>query len=111
MQRLGSNLHAETVESASLALEGIDDVQRGNSLSLGVLGVCDGIANNVFEEDLQDVAGFFIDETRDTLDTTSASETTNGRLGDTLDVVAKNLSVALSTSFTESYTSVEIRMI
>lgn len=39
---------------------------------------------------------------RDTLDTTSASETSDGGLGDTLDVVAKNLSVALGTALAET---------
>jgi hypothetical protein len=48
-----------------------------------VLGVGNRVADDVLEEDLEDTAGFFIDETRDTLDTTTASETTNSGLGDT----------------------------
>jgi len=39
---------------------------------------------------------------RDTLDTTTASETADSRLGDTLDVVAKNLAVTLSTALAEA---------
>jgi hypothetical protein len=38
-----------------------------------------------------------VDEAGDTLDTTTTSETANGGLGDTLDVVAKNLAVTLGT--------------
>jgi tRNA A37 threonylcarbamoyltransferase TsaD len=39
---------------------------------------------------------------RDTLDTTTTSETSDGGLGDTLDVVAKNLSVALGTALAKT---------
>ena len=35
---------------------------------------------------------------RDTLDTATASQTSDGRLGDTLDVVAQDLPVALGTA-------------
>jgi len=38
---------------------------------------------NVFKEDLENTTGLFIDKTRDTLDTTTTGETTNGGLGDT----------------------------
>ena len=39
---------------------------------------------------------------RDTLDTATASETTDGWLGDTLDVVAQNLPVTLRTTLPEA---------
>ena len=39
---------------------------------------------------------------RDTLDTTTTSETPDGGLGDTLDVVTKNLSVTLGTALAEA---------
>jgi hypothetical protein len=60
------------------------------------------VATHVFEEDLEDTTGLLIDEARDTLHTTSTSETTDGGLCDTLDVVAKNLAVTLSTTLSES---------
>ena len=56
----------------------------------------------VLEEDLEDTTGLLVDEARDTLDTATAGKTTNGGLGDTLDVVAKNLAVALSTTLSET---------
>jgi hypothetical protein len=40
---------------------------------------------------------------RDTLDTTTTSKTTDSRLGDTLDVVAKNLSVTLCSALAETF--------
>lgn len=39
---------------------------------------------------------------RDTLDTTTTCETTDSGLGDTLDVVTKNLSVALGTALSKA---------
>lgn len=39
---------------------------------------------------------------RDTLDTTTTSETSDGGLGDALDVVTKNLTVALGTALAEA---------
>jgi len=39
---------------------------------------------------------------RNTLDTTTTSETTDGGLGNTLDVVTKNLSVTLGTALAEA---------
>lgn len=39
---------------------------------------------------------------RDTLDTTSTSETSDSGLGDTLDVVSQDLSVALGTALAET---------
>jgi len=39
---------------------------------------------------------------RDTLDTTTTSETTDSRLSYTLDVITKNLAVTLGTTFAET---------
>jgi hypothetical protein len=48
-----------------------------------VLGVGDGVADDVLEEDLEHAAGLFVDEARDTLHTAAARETADGGLGDT----------------------------
>ena len=37
----------------------------------------------VLQEDLEDTTGLFVNQTRDTLDTTTASKTTDGRFGNT----------------------------
>ena len=42
---------------------------------------------------------------RNTLDTATTRETTDGRLGYALDVVTKNLSVALGSAFAETLSS------
>ena len=41
---------------------------------------------HVFKEDLENTTGLFVDETRDTLDTTTAGKTTDSGLGDTYEV-------------------------
>ena len=99
------DLSSESVEGTSLPLEGIDDIHSGDSLPLGVLGVGDGITDDVLEEDLEDTSGLFVDQTGDSLDTASSSESTDGWLGDTLDVITKDLSVTLGAALSESFTS------
>ena len=54
------------------------------------------------KEDLEDTTSLFVDQTRDTLDTTTTSETADSWLCDTLDVVSQDLAVSLSTTFAES---------
>jgi hypothetical protein len=65
-------------------------------------------ATHILKEDLQNTASFLIDETGDTLDTTTAGKTTNSGLGDTLDVVTKNLPVAFSSTLSESFSTLEL---
>ena len=95
-----------------MSLESVDDVESGDSLTLSVFSVGDRVSDDVLEEDLEDTTGFFVDETGDTLDTTTTSETTNSWLGNTLgscyketfventsthlNVVSENLTVTLS---------------
>jgi hypothetical protein len=40
-----------------------------------VLGVSNGIANDILEEDLEDAASLLVDEARDTLDAATTGET------------------------------------
>ncbi len=98
-------LTSETVQGASLTLQGVDNVHGGDGLPLGVLGVGDGVTDDVLEEHLQHTTGLFVDETGDTLDSASASQTTNGGLGDALDVVTQHLTMTLSATLSESLSS------
>ena len=65
--RMSINLSTETVKGTTLALEGVDHVERCDCLTLGVLGVGDGIANDGFQEGLEDTAGFFVDHCKETV--------------------------------------------
>ena len=98
-------LPAEAVEGAALALEGVDDVHGGDGLAASVLGVGHGITDDVLEEDLEDGPGLLVDEAGDALDATTACQAADGGLGDALDVVAKDLAVALGAALTETFTS------
>ena len=98
-------LAAEAVQSAALAFQSVDDIHGGDSLPLGVLGVGDGITDHVLKEHLEDTAGLLVDEARDALDTTTASQTADGGLGDTLDVVAQNFAVTLGAAFSQAFSS------
>ena len=98
-------LASESVESTALPLEGVDDIHGSYSLPLGVLSVGDGIPDDILKEYLENTSGLFVDEARDTLDTTTTSKATNSRLGDTLDIVTKNLAMTLGATLSESLAS------
>ena len=85
-----------------MPLERVNNVERGDSLALGVLSVGDCIADDALKEGLEHATGLLVDHGRDTLDTTTASQAADGRLSDTLDVVAKNLPVTLGTALSEA---------
>jgi hypothetical protein len=54
------------------------------------------------EANLEDTACLLIDEAGDTLDASTTSEAADGRLGDALDVVTKDLAVTLGTPLAEA---------
>ena len=96
----------ETVEGSTLSLEGIDDIEGSDGLSLGVLGVGNGVLDNVLEEASEDNSGLVIDEGADSLDSTSSGESSDGWLGDTEDGVldglgSESLGSSLSSDLTE----------
>ena len=99
------HLTSESVEGSALSLQSVDDVHGCDGLPLGVLGVGDGISDNVLQENLQDTSGFLVDETRNSLHTTSSSKTADSGLRDTLDVITQNLSVTLGASLSKTFSS------
>ena len=98
-------LTSESVKGLSLPLEGIDDIHGGDGLTASVLGVGDGITDDILKEDLEDSTSLLVDESGDTLHTSTTSETTDGGLGDSLDVVAKDLTMTLGASLSETFAS------
>ena len=89
-------LGTETVKGLALTLECVHDVESRDGLALGVLGVGDGVANNVLKERLEDGASLLVHHAGDALDTTTTCQTADGGLGDAVDVVAKHLAVTLT---------------
>ena len=98
-------LTSESVQGTSLPLEGIHDVHGSDCLPLGMLSVCHGITDDVLQENFENSTGLLVDEARDTLDTTTAGKTPNGRLRDTLDVITENFPVTLSATLSETLSS------
>ena len=99
------DLSSESVEGATLPLEGVHNVHGGDSLPLGMFGVGDGIPDNVFQEDLQHSASLLVDESRDPLDASSPGQPPDGGFGDALDVVPQHFPVPLGASLSESLAS------
>ena len=87
MQESAFQLTTESVEGAALAFQGIHHVHGSDRLALGVLGVGDGITDDVLQEYLEHTTGLFVDEAGDALHAATTSKTTDGRLGDALDVI------------------------
>ena len=102
-QKQVETLPAETVQRAALPLERVHDVERGDGLALGVLGVGDCVADDTLEEGLEDAARLLVDHGRDTLDAAAARQTPDRRLRDALDVVAQDLAVALRAALAEAF--------
>ena len=94
-------LTSESVEGLALPLEGVDNIHGSDSLPASVLGVGDGITDDVLKEDLEDTTGLLVDEAGDALHAATASETADRGLGDALDVVAQHLAVALGAALAE----------
>lgn len=99
------HLAAESVEGTSLTLEGVDDVHSGYGFPLGVLGVGDGVPDDVLEEYLEDSASFFVNQARYAFDSASPGQTSYGGLRDALDVVAENFTVTLGAPLSQSFST------
>jgi len=109
----------ETIEGPAAALERVNNIKSGDSFPFRVLGVGYRVADDLeekvrvenyvermatytLEEVFQYSTSFLVDETRDTLDTTTTSEAANSRFGNALDVVAQDFAMALSTGLSET---------
>ena len=88
-----------------MSLESIDHIHGSDGLPLGVLSVGDSISDDVLQENLQNSTSLLIDQTRDPLDSSTAGQSPDGRLGDALDVVPQHLAMTLGSPLPESLSS------
>lgn len=102
---LNATSTTEAVESTALPLESINHVHGSDCFPASVLSVRDRVANDVLQKDLQHATCFFIDQSAYALDSTSASQTADGRLRDTLNVITEHLAMALSAAFSQTLTA------
>jgi hypothetical protein len=91
-------LSSEAVQGPALPLEGVNDVESRYGLAAGVLGVGDCITDDVLQEHLEHPPGLLVDQARDALDPSTASQSADSGLGDALDVVPQDLPVPLGSS-------------
>lgn len=66
-----------------MSLQSVNNVHSGNSLPLGVFSVSDGVSDDVVKETLKNVSDLLVNAERDSLDSSSSGESSDGRLGDT----------------------------
>ena len=99
------DLTAKAVQGATLTFEGVHNVHGSHSLPLGMLGVGDSVPDHVLQEHLEHPTGLLVDEARDALDAASASQTTDSRLGDALDVITQHFAVTLGSSLSKPLAS------
>jgi hypothetical protein len=95
-------LLTEAIKRAALALESIDNIHGDDGLAACVLSVRDRVANDRLKENLQNIAGLVVDEAGDTFHAATACQTANRGLGDALDVIPQDLSMALSAALAET---------
>ena len=89
----------KSAQSTALSFQSVHHIHGCHSLPLGVLGVFYGIMDHVLKENFESTTSLLVDQARDSLNTTTASKTTDGWLGDVLDIIPKDLSVTLGASF------------
>ena len=56
-------LASEAIQGATLPFEGINNIHSSDCLPLGVLGVGDGVPDDILKEYLQDSPSLLVDET------------------------------------------------
>ena len=98
-------LAAESVQGATLALQGVDDVHGGDGFPLRVLGVGDGVTDDVLQEHFQHASGLLVDQTGNTLDAAATGKSSYCGLRDALDVVPEDFAVTLGASFSKTFST------
>lgn len=83
----------------------VDNIHCCHSLAFGVFGVSDSITDDVLQKYLQHATSFLVDETGNTFHTATTSETTDGGLRNSLDVVTKNFAMTFGATFSQSFTT------
>jgi hypothetical protein len=92
----------ETVESAALALQRIDNIKSGHSFPTRMFGVSDRVTNHILKEVTEDTSHLFVDVTTDPFDTTTSSKATDGWLRNALDVFSHDLPMTFCATFAAS---------
>ena len=98
-------LPAEAVQGTSLSLQSVDNVHGSDGFPLGMLAIGYCITDDVLQEHLENSPSLLVYQTRDSFYSASPRQTTDSRLGDTLDVISQHFAVTLSASLSEPLSS------
>lgn len=97
-------LHAtKSVQCPAISFQSIHDVLRSDGLSASVFSVGNSVSDDLLEEVFQVSAGLFIDQTRNTLASTSTTQSSNSWFRDTLNGILQHLPVTFRCTFTQSF--------
>lgn len=75
----------ESEEGFTVPLHGKDDVHGGHCLSLSVSSVHSGVSEEFLHKLHDDLSGVWVDEARNSLDTSSSGKSSNASFGDAFD--------------------------
>lgn len=97
------SLAAETVKGTALSFQRIHDVHRSDGLPFGMFGVRYGVAYDVLEEYLEDASRFFVYQAGYSLHAAASRQSSDGRLGDALDIVTQHLTMTLRAALSQTF--------
>ena len=98
-------LASEAVQGTTLTFQGVDHIHSGDGLPFGVFAVCHCVTDDILQEELEHTSDLFVNQSGDTLDTTTASQTPDSGLGDALDVIAENFAMTLGATLSQAFTA------
>ena len=98
-------LTSKTIEGPPLAFQSVHHVHSSDCFTFRVLSVGNRVTNNILQKNFEHTSRFLIDQAGNSLDSTTACQSANGRFCDPLDVVTQNLSVTFRPTFSQSFAS------
>ena len=100
---LSSSFLTKAIQCLPFSSQCIHNIHCSNSLAVGVFSICHRISNNVLQEHLQNTLHLIVHDPRDSLDPTPPSKAADGRLGNALNVVPQDTSMAFCPSFAKTF--------
>lgn len=104
MQR-DDELGFETIQGFALSFQRVYDVHCADSLTTTVFCVRNRIPDHIFKKILQNSTSLFVDQTTDSLHTSSPSEPPDSRFCDSLNIVSRHFSVSYRATLPKTFTA------
>ena len=68
----------ESIQGSSLSLQSIDNIQSSHRLSIRMHWIRHGVMDHFFQKGFQNTTGFLVDQARDSFDSSSSSQSSDG---------------------------------